>query len=159
MKSLVAGSSFVLLLTACAHRSERLVDPTLVDTPEKTKAIFALGDQAVPRLRNAGAKIADHVSPHRLDIVYTLITKPNPDGVKKDSFGVTFKKGTERGQIQKLQSKYQLKSERQCDLTSYPNCYLSLQKSESLTQVMKDILSNEKDVETVSFNFFENSTR
>jgi hypothetical protein len=119
-----------------------------------TSKLFERGMSAAEDLRLAGAKLVGNktFNPPRIDVVYTLLTGSLPERFVPDSFGVILEEGRTRRDMRRLCKKYGLEPHRKFDIRRIPNCYVTLSEGEDLVLVMKQILSTEPSVMTLTFN-------
>jgi hypothetical protein len=131
-----------------------------------TKAIFALGKDALEPLKKAGAK---QVSPfgtigsRRIDVVFSLLggLKPNPvggrAGYKTDSFGlhVEWGCGCTQENVVKMGERHGFVISGDYRADSTPTCYVKLKPGKNLADVLKAVLSEEPQIISVSLSYFE----
>ncbi len=128
-----------------------------------TKALFALGQEALDPLKEAGAKQISPLSTadtRRLDIVYSLLDglKPTPvapgAGYKPDSFGLRVEDCT-RDDLVAMGKKYGFTLTGDYRADGRPSCYVKLTAGKDLAEVLRAILSAEPRVISVNLNYYE----
>lgn len=129
-----------------------------------TKALFALGREALEPLKEAGA---EQVSPfgvadtRRIDMVYSLLDglKPNPvpprAGYRTDGFGLRVEPDCTRDELKKMGEKYGFTLAGDYRADGRPSCYVKLAAGKDLVDVLEAILSEEPRVISVNLNYFE----
>jgi hypothetical protein len=129
-----------------------------------TKDIFGGGKAAVQDLEKAGAKPiapAGTINPRRLDVVYSLLKglPPNPptarSGYKTDSFGLHLEVLGSQADVERMGKQYGFSLTGTFGKAARPNCYVTLEKGKSLSEVMQAVLTSEAKVITLNLNYFE----
>jgi len=132
-----------------------------------TKAIFALGKDAIEPLQKCGAK---QVSPfgsiitRRIDMVYSLLDglKPNQpargpkdaSGYLLDGFGIRVEKGVTGEDVAKMGEKYGFVISGKFRADSRPQCIVNLKPGKNLADVLKAILLDEPKVISVNLIYY-----
>jgi hypothetical protein len=127
--------------------------------------IFRRGKAVLPDLKKAGAK---QVAPsgatldtRRLDMVYSVMEgfPPTPPravvGYVTDKFGLLVEKGTTADEVQKMAEKYKCTLDGKFNIEFRPSCYFKIGKTQSLEEVVRQVLTNEPKVIKINLNYFE----
>jgi hypothetical protein len=135
-----------------------------------TKAIFAMGKDALEPLAKAGAKQVapmGTIASTRIDVVYSLLDglKPTPPraraGYAANGFGLTVEKGCTSADVAAMGRKHGFAMDKNNDGTDkfdadgFPQCYVQLSGDRKLADVLTAVLSEEPKVITVNLNYFE----
>ena len=140
-----------------------------------TKAIFALGKDALDPLAKAGAKqispfrpdltcsmcsLASNIT-RRIDMVYSLLEglKPNPVSARKgyelDGFGISVEKDCTQEDVAKIGERHGFTiDENYSSPSGTPSCYVQLKPGKNLADVLKAVLSEEPKVISVNLIYF-----
>jgi hypothetical protein len=147
--------------------TEALIDDLAsTDNAKRTAAtatLFGQGKAVLADLKKAGAKpVAPFgLSGKRLDMVYSILeglpaNVPGAlSGYRTDSFGLHVERGTTAEDVDKLCQKYKLSVSGKFFPDASPNCYVTMQKGAVLEDVIRQILSREPKVVTITLNYFE----
>ena len=155
--------------SAPADIARLIADLSSEDGPVKvaaTKAIFALGRDALEPLAKAGAKQVSAfgtVGSRRIDMIYSLLDglKPNPAGAragyKTDSFGlqVEWGCGCTKEDVVKMGERhgFVIRGDYRADAT--PTCYVKLKPGKDLADVLKAVLSEEPQIISVNLDYYD----
>jgi RNA polymerase sigma-70 factor (ECF subfamily) len=122
-----------------------------------TKEIFRRGKGIVKDLEKAGAKPAKTIQPPRVDMVYSLLEGSFPGRYTTGHFGIHLNPGVTRKDVNEISKKYgfSLADEGLFHENGHPNCYVALAAGKSLTDVLRQVLSEEPRVVTVNLNYVE----
>jgi hypothetical protein len=122
-----------------------------------TKEIFRRGKAIVKDLEKAGAKPAQTIQPPRRDTVYSLLEGSFPGRYTTGHFGIHVSQGVTRKDVGEMGKKYgfSLSDDALFHDTGHPNCYVALAGGKSLTDVLRQVLSEEPRVVTVNLNYVE----
>jgi hypothetical protein len=130
---------------------------------DATKAIFALGKDALEPLKKAGAKQispSGTISTRRIDMVYSLLEglKTNPNrqsGYATNGFGLRVTKDCTQKDVAKMGETFGFTISGNFAAENTPSCYVTLKPGKKLADVLKAILSEEPKVISVNLNYFE----
>jgi RNA polymerase sigma factor (sigma-70 family) len=122
-----------------------------------TKEIFRRGKAILKDLQKAGAKPAQTIQPPRVDMVYSLLEGSFAGRYTTGHFGIHLNPGVTRKDVNEMGKKYSfsLGEDRLFHDNGHPNCYVALAAGKSLTDVLRQILTEEPRVVTVNLNYFE----
>jgi hypothetical protein len=122
-----------------------------------TKEIFRRGKAILKDLEKAGAKPAQTIQPPRRDMVYSLLEGSFAGRYTTGSFGIHLNSGVTRKDVNEMGKKYgfSLGDEGRFHEDGHPNCYVALAGGKSLTDVLRQVLSEEPRVVTVNLNYVE----
>jgi hypothetical protein len=131
-----------------------------------TKAIFALGKDALEPLAKAGAKQVSPfgtISTRRIDIIYSLLDGLKPNlvparaGYRMDGFGlrVEWGCGCTVDDVKKMGERHGFVIIGPFDAAATPSCYVKLKAGKNLADVLKAILTSEPQVISVNLSYFE----
>lgn len=131
-----------------------------LDSPESAQRVAAsasivrLGSGAGVRLEQAGARPAVGLAPSRLDLLYTLMTRPTLPTHRTDSLGLRLGPGVSRAQVEELGRVYGfvLPADQELRADTNPTCYVRVRSDRLLEQVMTDLLTREPRVDGACFD-------
>ena len=132
-----------------------------------TKAIFALGKDALEPLKKAGAKQITPSGPEserRIDIVYSLLDglKENPvghhTGYRTGSFDVRVEKGCTQQDVAEMGENYGFTICGPFTPDSTPSCCVQVRLDKNFGDVLKTVLSEEPKFISVKLNYFDACT-
>lgn len=182
---IVAASLLVLLVAGSALADPPATQPATTTMPDveklitdlscaedglvravATKAILALGKDALAPMAKAGAKQISPfgtISTRRIDMIYSLLDglKPNPTGgragYKMDGFGlrVEWGCGCTVEDVTRMGERHGFTINGTFDAATTPSCYVKLKAGKNLADVLKAGLSEEPQVISVNLNYFE----
>jgi len=125
---------------------------------EASRALFRLGPAVAPQLERAGAKPMATISSPRGDVIYTLLSgKLNLAGADPNSFGVHVEANTSAKDVDRMGAAhgFRVLAPGQCRPDLSPACYVHLLSGKRLADVLRDVLTSEPRVTTVSLNYIE----
>ena len=118
-----------------------------------TAELFRRGDACLRDLEKAGARPAVGLTPPRIDVIYSLIRRLEPEQrFVHDTLGLRLEPGVNREQVIRMGNRhgFEFPEGERIDYAGFPTCYVRLKPGKDLAAVMKSILSEESAVITVN---------
>jgi len=125
---------------------------------EASRALFRLGPAVAPLLERAGARPMRTISASRGDVIYTLLSgKLSLADADPDTFGVHLEANVSAQDVDRMGRAhgFSILSPGQCRPDLSPACYVHLLSGKRLADVLRDVLTSEPRVTTVSLNYVE----
>lgn len=124
---------------------------------EATRELFRRGRSVVPQLERAGAKPMHTLSAPRGDVIYSLLSGKLGPAAAPDSFGLHVEPNVTATDIARMGAAhgFRLIPQPECRPDQAPSCYVSLLPGRRLADVLRDVLTSEAGVTTVTLNYVE----
>jgi len=125
---------------------------------EASRTLFRLGPAIAPQLERAGARPMRTISTSRGDVIYTLLSgKLGLADADPNTFGVHVEANTSAQDVDRMGRAhgFSILAPGQCRPDLSPACYVHLLSGKRLADVLRDVLTSEPRVTTVSLNYVE----
>lgn len=117
-----------------------------------SREVLKLGNGALPELERAGARPMATAMSSRLDAVYSLIRGLPMQDVRPDSFGILAAPNATREDIEAMGKRQGFVLRSTFTPGTFPTCYVQVQPGRALADVLRNVLSEEPMVVSVSLN-------